>query len=92
MVRVFIEHFQMKNGCLKESEISKQLNFNGYWTENGYPFSPGIVRSLVVTYLKKQKPDLGGIGFLSLSVLTSATIPWELPVFSGPDLQQRLKK
>jgi len=31
-----IEQFQMKNGYLKELEISKQLNFNGYRTEKGF--------------------------------------------------------
>jgi len=49
MARVFIEHFQMKNGYLNYSEISKQLNFNGYRTRNGCQFSPGIVRRLVVS-------------------------------------------
>ena len=52
MARVFIEHFQMKNGYLNYSEISKQLNSNGYRTRNGCLFSPGIVRRLSGHYYR----------------------------------------
>jgi len=43
----FIEHFQMKFGLVNYSEISRQLNENGYKTRNGCSFCPGIVRRLV---------------------------------------------
>lgn len=45
--RLFIEHFQIKNGYINLSEISRQLNSNGYKTRNGCQFSPSIVKRLV---------------------------------------------
>ena len=45
--KMFIEHFQMKYGYINLSEISRQLNLNGYKTRNGCRFSPGIVKRLV---------------------------------------------
>jgi DNA invertase Pin-like site-specific DNA recombinase len=45
--KMFIEHFQMKYGYINLSEISRQLNLNGYKTRNGCNFSPGIVKRLV---------------------------------------------
>ena len=44
--KTFTEHFQMKNGYLNLSEVSRLLNENGYKTRNGCLFSPGIVRRL----------------------------------------------
>jgi DNA invertase Pin-like site-specific DNA recombinase len=45
--RTFIEHFQMKNGYLNLSEVSRLLNENGYKTRNGCNYSPAIVKRLV---------------------------------------------
>ena len=45
--RIFIEHFQMKNGYVNYSEISRLLNEHGYKTRNGCSFSAGIVKRLV---------------------------------------------
>jgi DNA invertase Pin-like site-specific DNA recombinase len=42
----FIEHFQMKNGYMNLTEVSKLLNENGYRTRKGCLFSAGIVRRL----------------------------------------------
>ena len=47
MARMFIEHFQMKNGYINYTEISKELNISGYKTRMGFNFSPSIVRRLV---------------------------------------------
>lgn len=47
MARMFIEHFQMKNGYISLSKISKALNENGYKTRNGYLFSAGTVKRLI---------------------------------------------
>jgi DNA invertase Pin-like site-specific DNA recombinase len=47
MARMFIEHFQMKNGYVSLSKISKALNENGYKTRNGYLFSAGTVKRLI---------------------------------------------
>ena len=44
--KTFTEHFQMKNGYLNLSEVSRLLNENGYKTRKGCLFSPGIVRRL----------------------------------------------
>jgi hypothetical protein len=33
--KTFIEHFQMKNGFINLSEVSRQLNDNGYGTRRG---------------------------------------------------------
>ena len=43
----FIEHFHMKHGYIKLSEISDELNKNGYKTRNGYSFSAGTVKRLL---------------------------------------------
>jgi DNA invertase Pin-like site-specific DNA recombinase len=43
----FIEHFHMKYGYIKLSEISDELNKNGYKTRNGYSFSAGTVKRLL---------------------------------------------
>jgi DNA invertase Pin-like site-specific DNA recombinase len=45
--QTFIEHFQMKNGYINLSEISKALNENGYKTRRGCLYSPGTVRRLL---------------------------------------------
>ena len=45
--KMFIEHFQMKHGYINLSEISRQLNENGYRTRNGCLFSSGIVKRLL---------------------------------------------
>lgn len=47
--KTFIEHFQMKNGYTSLTEISKQLNLNGYKTRRGCNFSPEIVSRLIKT-------------------------------------------
>ncbi len=47
LARTFIEHFQMKNGYTSLTEISKQLNSNGYKTRFGCMFTPETVRRLV---------------------------------------------
>jgi DNA invertase Pin-like site-specific DNA recombinase len=48
MARIFIEHFQMKNGYMNYTEISRQLNSKGYKTRKGCEFSPGIMRRLII--------------------------------------------
>lgn len=50
----FIEHFQMKNGYINYSELSRQLNLNGYKTRNGCFYSAGTVKRLLVNRLKKK--------------------------------------
>jgi len=45
--KTFIEHFQMKNGYINLSEISKALNNNGYKTRKGCLYSPGTVSRLL---------------------------------------------
>lgn len=45
----FIEHFQMKNGYVNYSEISRQLNDKGYKTRNGFLFTPGTVKRLITS-------------------------------------------
>ncbi len=45
--KTFIEHFQMKNGYINLTEISKALNNNGYKTRNGCLYSPGTVSRLL---------------------------------------------
>jgi DNA invertase Pin-like site-specific DNA recombinase len=47
LARTFIEHFQMKNGYMNLTEVSKLLNENGYRTRNGCMFSPGIVKRII---------------------------------------------
>ena len=46
--KTFTEHFQMKNGYLNLSEVSRLLNENGYKTRNGCQYSPATVRRLVI--------------------------------------------
>ena len=46
--KTFTEHFQMKNGYLNLSEVSRLLNENGYNTMNGCQYSPATVRRLVI--------------------------------------------
>ena len=46
MAKMFIEHFQMKNGFINYTKVSKELNINGYKTRNGKLFSPSTVRRL----------------------------------------------
>ncbi len=48
MVGVIQSKLQLKNGYLKYSEISKQLNFDEKRPRNSCQFSPGIVRRLVL--------------------------------------------
>jgi DNA invertase Pin-like site-specific DNA recombinase len=45
--KTFVEHFQMKNGYLNLTEVSKLLNENGYKTRRGCLFTPTIVKRLV---------------------------------------------
>jgi DNA invertase Pin-like site-specific DNA recombinase len=45
--KTFIEHFQMKNGYISLSEISKALNVNGYKTRRGCFYSPCTVSRLL---------------------------------------------
>jgi DNA invertase Pin-like site-specific DNA recombinase len=47
LAKTFIEHFQMKNGYTSFSEISRELNLNGYKTRRGCSFSPEIVKRLI---------------------------------------------
>jgi len=46
MAKMFIEHFQMKNGYLNYTKISNELNIIGYKTRNGKHFNPSTVRRL----------------------------------------------
>jgi DNA invertase Pin-like site-specific DNA recombinase len=46
MAKMFIEHFQMKNGFINYTKVSKELNINGYKTRNGKLFNPSTVRRL----------------------------------------------
>ncbi len=48
LARTFIEHFQMKYGYVNLSEISRQLNENGYRTRRGCYFTPNSVKRLIV--------------------------------------------
>ena len=48
MARMFIEHFQMKNGYLNYTHISRELNLNGYKTRYGSAFTPASVRRLAL--------------------------------------------
>jgi DNA invertase Pin-like site-specific DNA recombinase len=45
--KTFVEHFQMKNGYLNLTEVSKLLNENGYKTRRGCSFSPITVKRLM---------------------------------------------
>ena len=47
LARTFIEHFQMKKGYTSLTEISNELNVNGYKTRRGCSYSPGIVKRLI---------------------------------------------
>lgn len=49
LAKMFIEHFQMKNGYTSLSEISRQLNENGYKTRKGCEFTPATVRRLILS-------------------------------------------
>ena len=46
VAKVFIEHFQMKNGYINYTKISNELNIIGYKTRNGKHFNPSTVRRL----------------------------------------------
>jgi DNA invertase Pin-like site-specific DNA recombinase len=46
IAQIFIEHYQMKNGFINLTEISRQLNEQGYKTRNGCQFTPAIVKRL----------------------------------------------
>ena len=46
MAKMFIEHFQMKNGYINYTKISNELNIIGYKTRNGKLFNPSTVRRL----------------------------------------------
>lgn len=52
MARMFIEHFQMKNGFINYTLISNELNLNGYKTRCGCEFKPASVRRLYMGFLK----------------------------------------
>jgi DNA invertase Pin-like site-specific DNA recombinase len=45
--KTFVEHFQMKFGYINLSELSRELNENGYKTRNGCLFSAGTVKRLL---------------------------------------------
>lgn len=45
--KTFVEHFQMKFGYINLSELSRELNENGYKTRNGCLFSTGTVKRLI---------------------------------------------
>lgn len=45
--KTFLEHFQMKNGFINLSEVSRQLNENGYRTRRGCFFTAEIVKRLI---------------------------------------------
>jgi len=47
VAKMFIEHFQMKNGYLNYTKISNELNITGYKTRNGKFFNPSTVRRLI---------------------------------------------
>lgn len=47
MARMFIEHFQMKNGFINYTLISSELNQNGYKTRSGCLYTPETIRRLV---------------------------------------------
>ena len=46
VAKMFIEHFQMKNGYINYTKISNELNIIGYKTRNGKHFNPSTVRRL----------------------------------------------
>ena len=46
MAKMFIEHFQMKNGYINYTTIANELNLNNYKTRNGKLFNPSTVRRL----------------------------------------------
>ena len=48
VAKMFIEHFQMKNGYLNYTKISNELNIIGYKTRNGKHFNPSTVRRLTL--------------------------------------------
>ncbi len=50
VAKMFIEHFQMKNGYLNFTKISNELNILGYKTRNGKLFNPSTVRRLSLNY------------------------------------------
>jgi DNA invertase Pin-like site-specific DNA recombinase len=45
--KLFIEHFQLKNGYMNLSVVSNLLNEQGYKTRNGCKYSPATVRRLI---------------------------------------------
>jgi DNA invertase Pin-like site-specific DNA recombinase len=45
--KTFVEYFQMKFGYINLSELSRELNENGYKTRNGCLFSAGTVKRLI---------------------------------------------
>lgn len=45
--KTFIEHFQMKRGYTKLTELSNELNSNGYRTRKGCLFTAGTVKRLL---------------------------------------------
>jgi DNA invertase Pin-like site-specific DNA recombinase len=47
MARMFIEHFQMKNGYINYTQISKELNISGYKTRYSCKFSSATVKRLI---------------------------------------------
>lgn len=47
LATTFIEHFQMKNGYLNLSEVSRLLNENGYKTRRGCMYTAATVKRLV---------------------------------------------
>lgn len=46
--RLFIEHFQLKNGYMNLTEVSNLLNEQGYKTRNGCKFTPATVKRLLI--------------------------------------------
>jgi DNA invertase Pin-like site-specific DNA recombinase len=45
--KTFIENIYLKKGYIHLTEISNELNLNGYKTRNGCLFTPGTVRRLI---------------------------------------------
>jgi DNA invertase Pin-like site-specific DNA recombinase len=46
--KLFIEHFQLKNGYMNLTEVTKQLNEQGYKTRRGCAFNPATVKRLMM--------------------------------------------
>lgn len=47
LARTFVEYFQLKNGYLNLTEVSRLLNENGYKTRRGCIYTPTTVKRLI---------------------------------------------